>query len=202
MRVVLELRALAPAPGRAGGLEEQSATLARAMVKHAGEHDLVLVFTYVCEDAVQRLHDRFPDLSENPDFHLARLPLADSDDSDGRWLRRSAALLRESALLQLRPDVILSAPFGRSAGAADLSALRPVHVPVAMALSDDQIEEQASTPAMCDLLLVFSERDKRELCDLLKISADKIVTIGQHSDEKFASRKAPPGREQSAADAD
>jgi glycosyltransferase involved in cell wall biosynthesis len=194
MRVVLELRAPAPVAGHTHIFKEQTAVWARAMMRGAGEHEVVVVVTHASENAVQRLRDSFSDMTASPNFHLARLPIAKGSNSEETWMREAADLLRENALLQFRPDVIVTASLTGNLDIGNISRLRPASVPVAIVVGDDHFAESAVNLGRADLLLVFSDLSERHLVEALKIPPEKVAAFGSYSDEECTSAESPRDR--------
>ena len=120
MRVVLDLQLFPACAARHKGVEHYGASLARALIRHAGKHDIHAVVSHACEDAIEDFQNNFPDLMRSVNFRIWQMPFSDTPGSSGHWHRSVGDLLRGRWLLQLKPDVILSSLLS---GTADAGAM-------------------------------------------------------------------------------
>ncbi|MBV8773135.1 MAG: glycosyltransferase [Deltaproteobacteria bacterium] len=135
MRVVVDLEAFPASAGCPNDIDQYSAALVESMVSHAGHHQIEVIISHSSEELVEDLQSRFPALFRKGAFHVSRVPFLEADQADTDWRRSAAELVREHALLQLKPDIILRAPITAPARALLISQLRQLNVPTAVALS-------------------------------------------------------------------
>src|SRR5258708_17625513 len=134
MRGVLAVRAF-PAPAAPHKrVDHYGASLARAIIRHAGNHDIHVVVSHLCEDAIEELQNKFPDLVRSPNFRVWQLPFSGTPGPNGYWRRGVSELLREQWFLRLKPDVIFCIPLTGTTDAEPASKLRLARVPTATTL--------------------------------------------------------------------
>ena len=104
------------------------------MIRHAGNHDIQVVVNHLCEDAIEELQNKFPDLVGSANFRVWQLPFSGTPGPNGHWRRGVAELLREQWVLRLKPDVILCSLLTGTADAGPISKLRLASVPTATTL--------------------------------------------------------------------
>jgi glycosyltransferase involved in cell wall biosynthesis len=204
MRVVLDLHAFPVPAVRHQGIDRYSVSLARAMLRYAGKHDVHVVVNHSLEDAVEELQNEFPDVVQSGKFRLSQLPFLGTPAANGRWHRGAAELLREHALLQLRPDVVLCSSLTRTIDAQTFSKLRLASVPTAIALNEQfpplnwhaqVLDLPASRPSIpaesigqlrqAELVLTISEYCRGLVLDALKLQPEKVIVIAPAADERF-----------------
>ncbi len=129
MRVVVDLQALPGSARPRGSIDHYAASLACAILRHAGNHDVHVVINHSSEEFLEKLQGKFPDLFRKGAFRVSRLPFLDTAKADGSWHRAAAELVREHALLQFKPDVVLCASLTGAGGAVLVSHLRCTRIP-------------------------------------------------------------------------
>ena len=219
MRVVLDLQAF-PAPAAPHTrVDHYGASLARAMIRHPGNHDIHVVVNHQCEDAIEELQNKFPDLVRSANFRVWQLPFSGTLASNGHWRRSVSELLREQWFLRLKPDVILSSPLTGTTDAEPASKIRLASVPRATTLHElfpslnrdtpvsDPSDSDPSVRAHwarrteqlreTDLVLTVSEYCRSQLLDALDLQPERVVVIPRAADERF--RRFALLREQESA---
>ena len=124
MKVVVNLQALPGSARPRGSIDHYAASLACAILRHAGNHDVQVVINHSSEEFLEKLQGKFPDLFRKDASRVSRLPFLDTAKADGSWHRAAAELVRERALLQFKPDVVLCASLTGAGGAMPVSHLR------------------------------------------------------------------------------
>src|SRR5215469_6031021 len=135
MRVVVDLQAFPVSTTPPTVIDRYCASLACAILRHAGDHDVHVVVNHSSEEFLEKLQGEFPDLFCNSALRVSRLPFLDTAKGSGGWHRAAAELVREHALLQLQPEIVLCIPLIAASGAILLSQLRCTGIPTAIALS-------------------------------------------------------------------
>ncbi len=204
MRVVVDLQAFPPRAG-GNGVNRYSAALVSAMLRHPGDHEVKVVVTHSSEELIEELQDRFPDLFRRGAFHLSAIPLISTAAAAPRWHRMAAELVREHALLQFQPDVVLCAPLTGPADVVTLSELRCVAIPTAIALSaaaaatppgaatETGVDTSASPNGLhvkprwtAELVLVPSQYSRSLLVDAVELSPDRVWVVQPAVNEQFS----------------
>jgi glycosyltransferase involved in cell wall biosynthesis len=217
MRVVVDLQAF-PAPAlRHKRVDHYGASLARAMIRHAGNHDIQVVVNHLCEDAIEELQNKFPDLVRSANFRVRQLPFSGTPAPNGHWRRSVAELLREQCVLSLKPDVIISSLLTGTADTRPVSKLGLASVPTATTLdelfpslnrdthvsdpSDSDLSMQAHWTRRLeqlretDLVLTVSEYCRKQLLDVLDLRPERIVVIPPAADVRFGRFTVPAEQE-------
>jgi glycosyltransferase involved in cell wall biosynthesis len=206
MRVVVDLQAFPGSAPPPSVIDHYCASLACALLRHAGNHDVHVVINHSSEEFLEKLQDKFPDLFRHPALCVSRLPFVDIAEADSRWHRGAAELVREHALLQLKPDVVLSAPVTKAGSVALLSQLRCTSIPTAFAFSElppalcseTSLEENVlngSEPSrhpvyrkhrwQAGLVLTGSEYCKRLLLNAVDLQPEHVIVVPPGVDERF-----------------
>jgi glycosyltransferase involved in cell wall biosynthesis len=206
MRVVVNLQAYPVSPTLPTVIDHYCASLACAILRHAGNHDVEVVVNHSSEEFLEQLQGEFPDLFRNRAFRVSRLPFLDTAKGSGGWHRAAAELVREHALLQLKPDVVLCIPLTAASSAVLVSQLRCTGIPTAIALSElpyairratnpEQRVRNASELSrstlhikqrwQAELVLTSSEYCKRVLLDAVELQPERVVVVLPGVDERF-----------------
>jgi glycosyltransferase involved in cell wall biosynthesis len=204
MRVVVDLQGF-PRSAAPATINHYCASLACAILRHAGNHDLHVVISHSSEEFVAQLQGKFPELMSSSALRVARLPFLDSARGDDHWHRAAAELVREHALLQFKPDAILCVPLIAASSAVILSQLHGSAVPTAVVLSalpdairpETSAEERVSKASgasrsavqieqrwQAELVLTASEYCKRLLQDAFELPSERIVVVPPGADER------------------
>ena len=133
MRVVLILQAFPLPPHAISALITMEPHSGARHDQDAGNHDIQVVVNHLCEDAIEELQNKFPDLVGGVNFRGMAISLPATPGPNG-WRRGVAELLREQWVLRLKPDVILPSLMTGTADARPVSKLRLAIVPTATTL--------------------------------------------------------------------
>jgi glycosyltransferase involved in cell wall biosynthesis len=199
MRLVVDLQALPGSTEHTSEIDDYPAMLVGAMLRHASHYEIEIVVNHSSEKVVEELQDKFPDLFGHAAVRVSRLPFLDGAQNTSRWHRAAAELVREHALLQPKPDVVLCAPLSRPTPTMVLSKLRCLAIPTAVATGGLAAETGPPTIAeqgtggdsaalqrwQPDLVLTASEFCKRLLLDTLELPRDRVVVVPLGVDEQF-----------------
>ncbi len=106
MRIVIDMQG-AQAENRNRGVGRYSLSLALAMVRNRGEHEILIALNGLLPDAIEPIRAAFDGLlsQENIRVWKAVGPVAHINTANN-WRRQSAELVREAFLASLRPDVV------------------------------------------------------------------------------------------------
>lgn len=204
MRIVIDLQA-AQAGSRARGIGRYSLSLALAMARNRGEHEILIALNGYLPDTIGPIRAAFEGLlpAENIRVWKALAPVAQDDvRNDGR--RRAAEQIREAFLASLRPDVVhvSSLMEGLTDDAVTSIGHRPWPFPTAVTLYDliPYVHRQAYLHhpialawylgkiehlRRADLLLAISESSRREGVGCLGLPDHRSVNISADADAHF-----------------
>jgi glycosyltransferase involved in cell wall biosynthesis len=208
MRILIDLQACQSTGSRHRGIGRYSLALARAMVINAGQHDLHLMLSGLFPDTIQTLQQEFADLLPRKNLHIWQAPGPVAElFSDNYWRSRAAELVREQALVSLRPDIVhVSSLFEGSVDDAVCSVgVNGEHLPTAVTLydliplvhekhylADDRQRawyyHKLASLKRADLLLAISESSRQEGLNWLNLPSDRIVNISSAIDAHFQPR--------------
>jgi glycosyltransferase involved in cell wall biosynthesis len=215
MKVVLDLQAFPAPAARHNRVDHYGASLARAIISHACNHDIQVVVNHLCEDAIEEFQNKFPDLVRSANFRVWQLPFFASPGPNSHWRRGVAELLREQWVLRLKPDVILRCLLTGTAD-APVSKLRLAGVPTATTQHElfpllncdthvsDPSDSDTSVHARwarleqlreTDLVLTVSGYCRSQLLDALDLQPERVVVIPPAADVRFRRFAVPTEQE-------
>jgi glycosyltransferase involved in cell wall biosynthesis len=205
MRIVIDLQACQTSGSRTRGIGRYSMALAQAMARHAGQHELWLLLSGLFPETIAPIRAEFADLIPAGRIRVwsSAAPTAEHNPANA-WRRRSAEIVREQALAELRPDIVHVASLFEGFsddGVTSVSAARD-HLQTAVTLYDliplvhaDPYLENSQVRAWyyrklnalksADLLLSISEASRLEGLERLHLPEDRIVNISSAVDARF-----------------
>jgi len=205
MRLVLDLQG-AQGENRARGIGRYSRSLAEALIRNGGDHEVIAVLngrlSAVHPGLRQRLAELLPPerlLSWTPPAGIAAL------HPEGAWLRRACEAMRENFIAGLNPDILhISSLFeGLSEDAATSIGRGSARPACAVTLYDVipalhpeiYLDPYPATERwyrgklehLCraDLWLAISQSTRREAIDLLGLPGERVLAIGAAVDAQF-----------------
>lgn len=216
MRIIIDMQGAQTLGSRKRGIGRYTFSLAQAIVRQRGPHDVVLVLNGAYPDAVEWLRAEFAGMLPHDNIRVWQAPgPIDHLASANRWRRESAELLREAFIASLAPDYILVTSLfeGMGEDAATSVAKLNNHTPTAVILYDliPLIKRQTylANPIMeswyeakldslrrADLLLAISDSSRREAIDHLGFDPDACVNISTAADAHFVPLASSPAHEQ------
>lgn len=106
MKIVLDLQA-AQSESRHRGIGRYSLSLAQAIIRNRGSHDVTVTLNHVFPDTIEPLRETFGKLLAEEKIRVYRtLPRAMSRDPANGWRNRAGQLIRESFLASLGADLV------------------------------------------------------------------------------------------------
>jgi glycosyltransferase involved in cell wall biosynthesis len=205
LRIVIDMQGAQTTGSRKRGIGRYTFSLAQAMVRQRGAHDIVLVLNGAFPDAVDWLRAEFAGLLPEDAIRVWRAPgPIDSLGPSNAWRRDSAELLREAFIASLAPDYVLVTSLFEGLGddaAASVAKLDNT-VPTAVILYDlipliqrkvylnnpvqeSWYETKLDSLRRADLLLAISDSSRREAIDHLGFDAGACVNISTAADANF-----------------
>ncbi|KJR46143.1 putative Glycosyltransferase [Desulfosporosinus sp. I2] len=205
MRIVLDMQG-AQTESRFRGIGRYTLSLAKAMVRNRGEHEIILALSGLFPETIEPIRAAFDGIlpQENIRVWYAPGPVCESDPGNV-WRREVAERIREAFLASLKPDIVhifsLFEGFWNdsitSIGQFDqntpVSATLYDLIPLLNAeyyLSPDPAYEQhylrkIAHVKRASLVLAISESSRREGIDHLGLPADKLINVSTAADEHF-----------------
>jgi glycosyltransferase involved in cell wall biosynthesis/ADP-heptose:LPS heptosyltransferase len=205
MRLVLDMQG-AQTESRFRGVGRYSLSLAQAIARNRGEHEIILALSSLFPETIEHLRAAFEGLlpQENIRVWCAPGPIREADTSN--YLRREVAeRIREAFLADLKPDVVLITSLVEGLGddAVTSVGVFDTSTPIAVILYDliplinpdihfrtnkiyqDWYSRKISSLKRSRLLLAISESSKREALEVLDFAADDIVNAFGACDASF-----------------
>jgi glycosyltransferase involved in cell wall biosynthesis len=210
MRVLLDLQG-AQASGRFRGVGRYSLSLARAILEQPREHEFWLLLNGLLHDSAAELAETLAPLVPRSRIvtFSAPGPVQEMDPAN-LWRTRAAELIREDAIMTLKPDVVhLSSLFeGIGHDAISSIGLSGAGIPTAVTLydlipllspdpylSDSRVRDwylrKLESLRRASMLLAISESAAEEARSALNVPGDKLRVIGAGVASVF--RPMPPG---------
>lgn len=197
MRIVLDMQG-AQGASRRRGIGRYSLSLAQAIVRNRGVHEVLIALNGLFPDTIETIRAAFDGLLPQENIHVWQAsPGVDPRDPANTWRRRAAELIREAFLGSLQPDVVhVSSLFeGFGDDAVHTIGLSPTPIPTAVTLYDLIPLIQSATyltPSptyeafyrekleylkRAHLLLAISESSRQEAIEHLDVAKEKVVNI-------------------------
>ncbi len=211
MRVLLDLQGC-QSESRGRGIGRYLFGLTQALCRRAEGHELWLLLNDLFPASVLPLRAAFAALVPAERICVFRAPGPVSEgDPHNHWRMGAAELIREHAILELAPDVVLiGSLFEGFVDDAVVSIGRlPVRVPTAVLVYDlipwidwrqylvtplyrSHYLRKMDSLRRADLWLTISEASRAEACAVLGAAGDAVVNVSVGLDARF--RPAPPAR--------
>lgn len=205
MKIALDMQA-AQSESRDRGIGRYSLALAKAIVRNAAEHDVLVCLNQVFPETIEPLREIFSELLPAENILVYRsLPRAMSRDPANNWRNRAGQLIRESWFASLDVDVVhafsLFEGWGddsvvssgclpaRHLSSATVYDLIPHMQPDRYLPAPDQkrwYADQLASLQRCDLLLAISEYTQKTTIDLLGVAEDNIHCVFAGADDMFS----------------
>lgn len=108
MRIVIDMQGAQSSGSWNRGIGRYTMALAQGIVRHRGEHEVLLVLNGAFPESVERIRAQFEGIlpSEKIRVWHAPVPVAHVDPAN-QWRREAAELTREAFIASLRPDFTL-----------------------------------------------------------------------------------------------
>jgi len=206
MRIVIDMQG-AQTESRFRGIGRYTLSLVEAMVRNAGNHEIILALNGLLQESIEPIRARFDTLLPQ-DQIVVWHPVGPLSYPDNRSspLKKCAEELRNAFLASLNADfVVVSALFEGCYGgdAAQTAGLYPWSTPTAVIqydlipllnpseyftgnpLYEERYREKIEHLKDAELLLCISNSAREEVFDHLKVPKNRAVNIGAAVDEHF-----------------
>ena len=204
MRILIDLQG-AQSASRHRGIGRYTLSLALAMVRNRGDHDILVLLNGMLSESIRPLRDILGELLPQSAIHVWHaVQPAHASDTNNSARRAIAAHIRADAICQLQPDVVhitsLFDGYGDDAvhGMDAIAALQAVTfydaIPLLHAdqyLAPDPVYQRHYMASVAhlrqaDLLLAISESSREEAVTHIGLPAAQVVNISSAADACFA----------------
>ena len=197
MRIVIDLQG-AQGASRVRGIGRYALSLAQAMARLRGEHEIVIALNASLPETIEPIRAAFDDLISQDNIRVWKMPSpATGAQASDRWRRRAAEVLRETFLASLMPDIVhVTSIFEgfvdnavHSIGCTDrkLRTAVTVYDLIPLLHSTKYLKPDAAYERFyyaqlehlkrADLFLAISESAQNEAIECLKISANQCAKM-------------------------
>jgi len=206
MRIIIDLQG-AQGQNSKRGIGRYSLSLALAMARNCGSHDIEVALNGCFPDSIEFIKNSFSQTLEADKFHVweSPSPLAGLHTGN-RWMRESAELIRESFLASLRPDILHVTSLFEGFADDTITSISKrnsnIKFPVAVTLYDlipfiyrgtylenpivaSWYDNKLEHLKRADLLMGISRSSVNDAVKYIKIPKDKCINISADADEKF-----------------
>lgn len=207
MRIVIDLQG-AQADNRNRGIGRYSLSLALAIVRNRGEHEVILALNGLFPETIQPIRATFNGLLSQANIRVWQVPApVNSITPENDWRRRSAELVREAFLASLKPDIVLVSSLFEGLVDDSVTSIGTLSqtVPTAVILYDliplinrQPYLENAQVEAWyenkldhlrrANRLLAISESSRQEGIRYLGFPTEAVVNISTAADPQFLPR--------------
>lgn len=200
MRIIIDMQG-AQTESRFRGIGRYSLSLAQAIARNAGEHEVWLVMNAKMPESIGSIFNAFDGLVPKERIRIFDVPKLKGVQS---WRNFSAEVIRESFIQSLAPDVLLLTSMFEGHWANAVTSVDACDhgyktavilydlIPLIHAekyLTDDDLRTYYERKLMwmkkASLLLAISESSKQEGIQHLAVDAEKIVNISTAIDTQF-----------------
>jgi glycosyltransferase involved in cell wall biosynthesis len=205
MRIVIDLQG-AQSESRSRGIGRYSLSLAQAMVRNCGNHEIIIVLSGLFPDSIEPIRAAFEGLISQENIRVWNVvgPVHFLDSSNN-WRRQCAELVREVFLENLQPDIIhISSMFeGFGDNAIQSIGANSTSIPTAVTLYDliplmqsetylkpnptyeKFYREKLAYLKKADLYLAISDSSRMEAISHLSAKLEQVVNISAAADTQF-----------------
>lgn len=204
MRILIDLQG-AQSASRFRGIGRYSLSLALAIARNAGEHEVWLVLNSAFPESIFSIRHSFEGLIPPERIRILDIPAPVAEvDPTNEWRTRTAEKVREHFLQQLKPDVVhISSLFegyvddavtsigtftSELCTAVTLYDLIPLLNQQDYLINDTQRAyylRKVKSLTRANLLLAISEASRREAIDALQLPPSQIINISAAADGQF-----------------
>lgn len=208
MRIVIDLQG-AQTESRFRGIGRYSLSLAKAIIRNAGDHEIWLVLNGAFPESVLAFREEFEGMVSQERIRVfqAPLPVAEHDPANSNRAR-VAELIREYFMEQLNPDVVLvtslfegylddavtsvsrfTSSYKTAVILYDLIPYMAEERYLPSSTQKEYYHQKIHSLQKADILLAISEASKKECENVLHIPSDKVTNISTAVDETFTPAK-------------
>ena len=205
MRLVIDMQGAQTSSSRHRGIGRYTLALTEAIIRNRGGHDILLAVNDLFPESAAVIREEFSALLPKENIRSWHVPGPVSKASPGnQWRLRSAELMREAFLTNLRPDMVLVSSLFEGLGDDAVTSIGAFSntVPTVAILYDliplihrerylensvvsTWYEEKLDHLRRADLLLSISESSRQEALSHLGLSPDAVINISTAANRHF-----------------
>ena len=215
MRIIIDLQG-AQTGSRFRGIGRYSMSLAQAIVRNRGQHEILILLNGLFPDSIPDIKGVFKEQLPEENIKIWQ-PAGPVREADTRytWMRKASELVREAYLLSLKPDMVVISSLFEGLGDDLVSTIGAFSgkIPTAVVLYD-LIPYLNPSPYLnnpvvrnwymrridhfrrADLWLAISESSRQEGLRYLNLPEDRAVNVSTAADDQFKQRPVAPEAEQ------
>lgn len=184
MRIIIDLQG-AQTESRFRGVGRYTLAMAKAMVRQAGDHQIIVVVNAALPDAIPMLQKQFDGLLAADDFVVfTGLTRTRSQRPENQWRQDAGALLHETFIAGLEPDALfIPAYFEGYVDDATISVSASFPVPTIVTLHD--LIPLLNAERYLDHDAVFKAFYQRKIADLKSVTA--LAAVSQSASDEASS---------------
>jgi glycosyltransferase involved in cell wall biosynthesis len=214
MRIVIDLQG-AQAESKYRGIGRYSLSLAKAIVRNRGGHEIFLALNGLFPDTIEATRAAFGNLLPQTNIRIWHAPNpVDSLNANNKWRRENAELVREAFLASLKPDmVVISSMFeGLTADVVTSIGRLTLNIPTSVILYDliplvfrdpylldpsveSWYENKLGHLRRASLLLAISESSRQDGIHHLNFPAERVINISAAAEPEFLPRRVSEDKE-------
>ncbi|HEX8955706.1 MAG TPA: glycosyltransferase [Burkholderiaceae bacterium] len=216
MRIVIDMQG-AQSASRGRGIGRYTLSLVEGIVRHRGDHEIILALNGLFEDTIAPIRAHFASMLPARNIRVWHAPGPVHEcETQTRARREAAELVREAFLASLRPDVIhvTSLIEGYVDNAVTSIGRFDTHTPVSVSFYDlipllyrehyltpdplynDYYLRKLEHMRRADLLLAISESSRREAIELLGCQEAQAVNVSTAADAHFRPLEIGPAEKE------
>ena len=204
MRIVIDMQG-AQAENRFRGIGRYTRSLTRAIVRHRGEHQIILALSGLFPDTIEPIRATYDGLLPHANIRVWHAPgQLNQLDTANTWRRQAAELIREAFLASLNPSVVLVSSVFEGLGDDAVTSIGCLSktVPTAVILYDliplanrspyldnplvaAWYENKLAHLRRADLLLAISGSSRQEGIHYLGFPPETVINILTAADSQF-----------------
>lgn len=205
MRIVIDMQG-AQTESRFRGIGRYTMAFSRAVVRHRGEHEVILALSGLFPETIEPIRAAFDGLLPQDNIRVWYVPApVRAREPGNEWRRTAAELIREAFLAGLEPDVVhipglfegfiddAVTSIGRLDSRVPVSVtvhdliplLNPAHYLEPNPLYEAFYRRKLDELKRASLLLAISESSRNEALACLDIAEDRIISTAMAADGKF-----------------
>jgi glycosyltransferase involved in cell wall biosynthesis len=204
MRIVIDMQAVQSTGSRNRGIGRYSLSLAQAMVRNVGEHEILLALNGLFPETIEPIRAAFDGLLPQANIRVWHaVGPVDDLDRNNHWRRQSAEMVREAFLASLKPDIVhVTSVFEGLHDDAITSVGAFCNIPTAITfydlipfihrspyLDNPPVEawylKKLEHFRRADLWLAISESSRQEGLEYLNLPDDRVVNVSTAADAYF-----------------
>jgi glycosyltransferase involved in cell wall biosynthesis/ADP-heptose:LPS heptosyltransferase len=211
MRIIIDMQG-AQTESRLRGIGRYSLSLAQAIVRNRGEHEVLLALSALFPDTIEPIRAAFDGHLPQENIQVWAAPGPTRETGPENQLRREMAeRIREAFLAGLKPDMVLITSLFEGFGDDAVSSVGTLDIPIPTAVilydliplinpdihfrTSELRQEWYARKIAClkrsELLLAISESARQEALQGLGSAAENVVTISGACDASFRPLEIP-----------